>query len=81
MYNIVHIDEKWFNLSKTTESYHLLANEKEPLRICKSKNFITKVMFLAAIARPRFDADGNITFFGKIEIFHLLPKNLLIGVV
>jgi hypothetical protein len=26
-------------------------------------------MFLGAIARPRFDAEWNVTFYGKIGIF------------
>ncbi|KAF7136472.1 hypothetical protein RHSIM_Rhsim08G0101000 [Rhododendron simsii] len=52
MYNYVHIDEKWFFLSKGAERYYLLPAEKEPHRTCKSKKFITKVMFLAAVARP-----------------------------
>ena len=74
MDNIVHIGEKWFNLSKTIESYYLLTNEKEPLRTCQSKIFITIVMFLAAIARPQFDDDGNITFSEKIGIFPFFTK-------
>ncbi|XP_050220689.1 uncharacterized protein LOC126671037 [Mercurialis annua] len=69
MYNIVHIDEKWFYMTKKKENYYLLPNEDEPLRTCKSKNFIGKVMFLAAIARPRFDAEGNELFSGKIGVF------------
>lgn len=34
-----------------------------------SKNFIEKVMFLALVTRPRYDANGNCTFDGKIGIF------------
>ncbi|WOG92649.1 hypothetical protein DCAR_0311923 [Daucus carota subsp. sativus] len=50
-FNIVHIDEKWFDLSKKTETYYMLTDEEEPHRTCKSKSFITKVMFLVAVAR------------------------------
>ncbi|KAH7838072.1 hypothetical protein Vadar_021669 [Vaccinium darrowii] len=50
MYNYVHIDEKSFYLSKESERYYLLPEENEPLRTCKSKQFITKVMFLVAVA-------------------------------
>jgi len=35
----------------------------------KSKNFIEKVMFIAVVTRPRYDANGNCTFDGKIGIF------------
>ncbi|KAG7557066.1 putative transposase Ptta/En/Spm plant [Arabidopsis suecica] len=69
MYNIVHIDEKWFYMTKKTETYYLLAIEEEPQRTCQSKNYIGKVMFLAAMARPRFDTEGNETFSGKIGVF------------
>ncbi|KAH7857582.1 hypothetical protein Vadar_014262 [Vaccinium darrowii] len=74
MYNYVHIDEKWFFMTKESERYYLLPNENEPLRTCKSKRFITKVMFLAAVARPRFDATRNQEFSGKIGIFPFTCK-------
>ncbi|KAL3624852.1 hypothetical protein CASFOL_031520 [Castilleja foliolosa] len=74
MYNIIHIDEKWFYLSKKMERYYLLPDEEDPLRTCKSKNFITKVMFLVAIARPRFDEQGNELFSGKIGTFPFVTK-------
>ncbi|XP_010474143.1 PREDICTED: uncharacterized protein LOC104753613 [Camelina sativa] len=69
MYNIVHIDEKWFYMTKKTAKYYLLLVEDDPHRTCQSKNFIGKVMFLAAMARPRFDEEGNEVFSGKIGIF------------
>lgn len=69
MYNIIHIDEKWFNMTKKNEKYYLLPDEEDPERNCSSKKFIGKVMFLAAIARPRFDAQRNEVFSGKIGIF------------
>ncbi|GAA0173619.1 hypothetical protein LIER_27198 [Lithospermum erythrorhizon] len=69
MYNYVHIDEKLFYMTKKSESYYLLPAEKEPVRICQSKNFIGKVMFLVAMARPRFDGNGNEIFSGKIRVF------------
>ncbi|KAF7112452.1 hypothetical protein RHSIM_RhsimUnG0227600 [Rhododendron simsii] len=74
MYNYVHIDEKWFYMTKEAESYYLLPEEEEPHRTCKSKRFIPKVMFLAAVARPRFDANQNEEFSGKIGIFPFVFK-------
>ena len=56
-------------MTKQTEKYYLLPEEEVPHRTCQSKNFITKVMFLAAMARPRFDDEGNETFSGKIGVF------------
>ncbi|XP_062201321.1 uncharacterized protein LOC133903865 [Phragmites australis] len=69
MYNIIYIDEKWFYRTKQTQTYYLALDEEDPERTTQSKNFIEKVMFLAAVARPRYDMDGNMTFDGKIGIF------------
>ncbi|KAJ1278221.1 hypothetical protein BS78_04G062700 [Paspalum vaginatum] len=66
MYNIVHIDEKWFYRTKKTQKYYMALDETIPERTTQSKNFIEKVMFLTAVARPRFDSDGNCIFSGKI---------------
>ncbi|XP_074314285.1 uncharacterized protein LOC141649494 [Silene latifolia] len=74
MYNVVHIDEKWFYLTKKNEKYYLHSTEADPLRTCQSKNYIGKVMFLVAMARPRYDSDGNETFSGKIGVFPLITK-------
>nr|GLL21131.1 uncharacterized protein LOC109190808 isoform X1 [Ipomoea trifida] len=74
MYDRVHIDEKWFFLSKSSQKYYLLPDEDEPYRTCKSKKFIAKVMFLCAVARPRFDSGRNEMFDGKIGIFPFIYK-------
>ena len=74
MFNYVHIDEKWFYMSKESEKYYLLPQEQEPLRTCKSKRFIAKVMVLAAVACPRFDSSRNQQFDGKIGIFPFTCK-------
>nr|ABN08756.1 Homeodomain-like [Medicago truncatula] len=74
MYNVVHIDEKWFEMTKKNKKYYLLSDEADPHRTCKNKNYITKVMVLAAVARPRFDSDGNETFSGKIGMFPLVHE-------
>ncbi|XP_044984839.1 uncharacterized protein LOC123452271 isoform X2 [Hordeum vulgare subsp. vulgare] len=67
MHNIVHIDEKWFCMTKKKRNYYLLPDEEDPER--PVKNSIGKVMFLTAVARPRFDEDGNMTFSGKIGVW------------
>ncbi|GAA0163465.1 hypothetical protein LIER_19323 [Lithospermum erythrorhizon] len=41
------------------ENYYLHPREEEPIRTIQSKNFIWKVMFFAAMARPRFDNEGK----------------------
>lgn len=69
MYNIAHIDGKWFYLTDKSEHYYLLHDEEEPMRSCKSKIFIANVIFLVAIARPRIDDQGNELLTGKIGVF------------
>ena len=71
MFNVVHIDEKWFYMTRESKRCYLVPGEIETLRTCKSKKFITKIMFLAAVARPRYDDFGNEVFSGKIGIFPL----------
>mgnify|MGYP003702427029 CR=1 FL=1 len=53
-------------MTKRKKTYYLLPEEEDPLRTVQNKNSIGKVMFLTAIARPRFDEEGNVTFSGKI---------------
>jgi hypothetical protein len=55
MQNIVHMDEKWFNMTKKRKHYYLLPKEKDPERTVqnKNKNLIGKLMFLTAMARQR----------------------------
>ncbi|KAI5444169.1 hypothetical protein KIW84_012693 [Lathyrus oleraceus] len=69
MHNIVFIDEKWFYITRNKVTNYLHVDEEEPHRTCKSKNFISKVMFLCAVTRPRFDNEENETYSGKIGIF------------
>lgn len=72
MHNVVHIDEKWFYMSPKSSKFYLLATEDDPYCTCKNKNYIGKVMFLVAVARPRFDDEGNGKFNGKISMFPLV---------
>lgn len=71
MFTYVHIDEKYIFLTKKGEKYCLFPEEHEPdsYRSCKSKNFISKVMFMVTAARSRFDENGMKLFFKKIGIF------------
>jgi hypothetical protein len=66
MDNIVHIDEKWFYMTKENNNNYLLPEEPRPLRTVHNKNHIGKVMFLTAVAQPRYDDNGQETFDGKI---------------
>lgn len=74
MFNMIHIDEKWFYITKKAKKFYLVANERDPARAVKSKKNLTKIMFPTAMARPRFDSNGNETFTGKIEIFPFVTE-------
>ncbi|MCL7025149.1 hypothetical protein MKW94_025220 [Papaver nudicaule] len=50
MYNVIHIDEKWFYMTKTTENYYLHPEEEDPHRTCQSKRFIKKASLSACKA-------------------------------
>ncbi|ETV68210.1 hypothetical protein H257_15789 [Aphanomyces astaci] len=66
MLDYVHLDEKWFYLTLVNRKFYLVPGEKPPERKCKSKRFITKVMFLTAVARPRLNEDTGVWWDGKI---------------
>jgi hypothetical protein len=74
MENIVHLDEKWFNMTKNNRTYYLMPEEEDPIRTIQNKNYIGKVMFLVAVARPRYDDEGNMIFDGKIGCWAMVTE-------
>ena len=68
---MAHIDEKRFYLTEEKGRYYLEKDENEPQRQVKSKRFVAKVIFLAAVARPRYDTHNNEWFDSKIGISRL----------
>ncbi len=66
MMDEIHIDEKWFYITREKECYIIVEGESVPERRVKSKRFIAKVMFLAAFARPRIDQTTGEMWDGKI---------------
>jgi len=76
MFNVVHIDEKWFHLTKVKQTIYLLPHEVGPERSTQSKKIIPKIMFLCAVARSRFNKSKSQYFDGKIALwpfFHQVP--------
>lgn len=69
MFDVIHVDEKWFYFTKEKRKIYLAADEDSPSRHCKSKRFITKVMFFTAVARPKWDPHKKRLFDGKIGIW------------
>jgi hypothetical protein len=74
MMNMIHIDEKWLYLTEQNAQFCLAPGEEPQHRTCKSKKFITKVMFMAVVAVPRFDTNQKCMFNGKIGIFPFIFK-------
>ncbi|ETV73005.1 hypothetical protein H257_12050 [Aphanomyces astaci] len=70
MYDYVHVDKKWFHATRIRSRHYLLPGEDPPHRSTQSKRFITKVMFLSAVARPRWDNAKSEWFDGKIGTWH-----------
>ena len=74
MENIIHVDEKWLNATKKDRTIYMHPDEENPYKTVQNKNSIDEVMFLAAIARIRFDSEGNCTFDGKLGIWSFTRK-------
>lgn len=51
-----------------------MEGEEPPIACVQSKRFITKVMFLTAIAQPRHNPDTNSMFDGLIGIFPFIRR-------
>lgn len=66
-FDVVHVDEKWFYLIRDGAKYLLVNDEKPPLLTTKHKKNILKVMFICAVARPRYV--NNVYWDGKIGIW------------
>ncbi|KAG3106950.1 hypothetical protein PI124_g10673 [Phytophthora idaei] len=78
MYDTVHVDVKLFYMAQVRRSFYLLPGEHEPERSVRSKRYITKVMMLAAVARPRWVPSGSTFFDGMLGIWaFLLSENQL----
>ena len=69
MHDHIHLDEKWLFRTQEKQRYLLLSDEKNPKYCVKHKSHITKVMFLCAVARPRFNPSANSWWDGKLGIW------------
>ncbi|KAL4166217.1 hypothetical protein KRP22_013482 [Phytophthora ramorum] len=74
MLNTVHVDEKIFYITQPTRRFLLLPGEEAPARRLRSKRFITRVMFLSAVGRPRYDPSTHQVFDGKLGIWPFVEQ-------
>lgn len=56
-------------MCEDTATFHLGKDEPDSNLVGKSLRFLPKVMFLWAVARPRFNKEGECTFDGKIGMW------------
>ncbi|XP_074300312.1 uncharacterized protein LOC141631553 [Silene latifolia] len=63
------MDEKWFYMTKPTSRYFIGSNETTPYKSCKSKRYITKVMFMVAVSKPIYKENGKVLFDRKLGIW------------
>ncbi|CAB1112923.1 unnamed protein product [Ectocarpus sp. CCAP 1310/34] len=68
-FDFLHLDEKWFYICKQGQRYYFYEGEHLPIRKVQHKSHVIKVMFLAAVARPRYDSSRSRQFDGKIGIY------------
>ncbi|KAH9085750.1 hypothetical protein Ae201684P_005452 [Aphanomyces euteiches] len=61
MWDVVHMDEKWFNADQDRRKVYLTPDETVEHRTTKSKRFISKVMFLAALGMWPFAVQAPAT--------------------
>ncbi|GMF55230.1 unnamed protein product [Phytophthora fragariaefolia] len=73
MYDVVHMDEKWFYVKKIGQKVYLLTGNDgkaaEVQYVHVKERYITKVVFLCAVARPRGDWDGKIGLWPVVETY------------
>lgn len=68
----VHVDEKWFYVSKLNSVYYLSTDKEDPHNTISNKQHMTKVMSLVAVARPKYDSRDNLIFDGKIGLWPVI---------
>ena len=70
--NEIHLDEKLFYVTTEKEDYYQHNLEEVPVKKGISKRFITRCMFLAVCARPRYDPHSKTFWDGKIGIYPIM---------
>lgn len=74
MYDVIHVDEKWFYIHQVASTFILAEDEEAPHITFPNKRFITKVMFFVVVARPLYDYGKGRGFDGKIGIFPIVSE-------
>ena len=65
-YDVVHVDEKVFTITRKNQNFYLTPFEDPPVRQVKNSQHPIQVMFVVAFARPRYCPLTGVWFSGKI---------------
>ena len=70
----VHVYEKWFFISEEVLRLYIAPGEVVPTRRVQNKEHMIQVMFLAAVACPRYDLRANAHLMVRLARFRLLRE-------
>jgi hypothetical protein len=70
------LKERWFFISEKTLRVNCIPGEKVPKRYAQNKDHLIKVMFLCAIARPRYNAAGECILDKKIGMWPFVETRI-----
>lgn len=59
-------------MNKINKTYYMATDEEDPHTTVTNKHHMTKVMFLVAIARPKYDHRNRVIFDGKIGLWPVI---------
>ncbi len=65
-YDVVHVDEKMFVITRKRQNYYITPFEEPPERNVQNSQHPIQVMFIVAYARPRYCPITGVWFDGKI---------------
>ncbi|KAG6962244.1 hypothetical protein JG688_00008686, partial [Phytophthora aleatoria] len=69
---------KWFYVHRDRTTYYHTSDETALRAVTKNKTHRTTVMFLVAVARPRYDAHQGMTFDGKVGLWPVVETRLAV---
>ncbi len=73
-YDVVHVDEKMFVITRKRQNYYVTPFEEVPERAVKNSQYPIQVMFVVAYARPRYYPITDTWFTGKIGCWPLVTQ-------
>lgn len=75
MFDFVHLNEKWFYLTKKPQRCFLAKGEEPQYRATLTRKDVPKVMFITIVARPVDNNEWECIFDRKIGTFSFIYKD------